>query len=263
MDLSGKIAIVLGAAGAGNMGQAIAKRFAAEGAKVVVAGRHETPLKSLASEIGGSYFISDITQKADLENLVRHTVKTYGGCDVGVNAVGLNLLTPSLDVTEEELDTISSIHFKGAYFFVQAVGGYMKDNGGGSLIQVSSATVEAIIENHAAYIATKAASESLMRCFAVELGPFGVKLNTVSPGYTKTPMTTEFGAIPGLEDAFVARYPLGRVGTSEDIADAAVWLAQDGSFISGQTLQINGGLTLRGNPTGADVNASVAAAAQT
>lgn len=260
--LEGKVAVVLGAAGEGNMGQTIARRLAKEGAKLVVTGRHEGPLKTLADELGGSWFISDITKRADLEGLVAHAVKAHGGCHIAVNAVGRNLTGPILETTEQELDDIIACHLKGGYFFLQTFGKHMSENGGGSLIQLSTATVEAVIEDHAAYIATKAACESLVKTFANQLGRDGVKINVVSPGFTRTPMTAAAGSIPGIEDAFIAKYPMGRFGTSDDIADAIVWLGQDGSFVTGQTLQINGGLTLRGNPTAQEFNASIMAAMQ-
>jgi NAD(P)-dependent dehydrogenase (short-subunit alcohol dehydrogenase family) len=87
-----------------------------------------------------------------------------------------------------------------------------------------------------------------------------VKVNALAPGLTSTPMTEKEMQMPGLREAFVKEYPLGRIGTAADVADAALWLAQPGSFITGQVLQINGGLTLRRNPSPRDINASLAAA---
>jgi len=262
-QLDDKVAVVLGAAGEGNMGQTVARRFAAEGAKTVVTGRNEAVLSKLANSIGGAFYVADVADKSSMSDLIRFAHDTYGGCNAIVNAVGQNLMLPSLEVTEEQLDSIITTHIKGTYFLLQAAARYMSENGGGSFIQVSSGTVECLIENHSAYIATKAACESLMKSFANEFGRHGVKFNTVSPGYTHTPMTADAAQVPGLDALFETKYPLGRIGTSEDIADAAVWLAQDGSFITGQTLQINGGLNLRGNPTTDELGAVFAALAST
>jgi len=103
----------------------------------------------------------------------------------------------------------------------------------------------------------------LVRCFANEFGVKGVKVNTIAPGLTASPMTESEVNIPGLQEAFLKEYPLGRIGTARDIADAALWLASRESFITGQTLQINGGLTLRRNPSPKEINASIRAAAAT
>jgi NAD(P)-dependent dehydrogenase (short-subunit alcohol dehydrogenase family) len=100
----------------------------------------------------------------------------------------------------------------------------------------------------------------LIRCVANEYGAHGIRANCVSPGFTLSPMTQASFAVPGLADAFVPRYPLGRLGTSEDIAAACVFLGSDEAFMSGQNLQINGGLTLRGNPQGSEIEASIGAA---
>lgn len=116
------------------------------------------------------------------------------------------------------------------------------------------------VDNSALYIGTKAAGDHFVKAFAHELGPSGVRINSIAPGLTETPMTAQVTATPGLSDAFVKRYPLGRIGTSEDIADAVVWLSEDSCFMTGQVLQVNGGLTLRGNPTGDDVMASIMSA---
>jgi len=162
-----------------------------------------------------------------------------------------------LETTEEQIDKLTALQFKGPYFFLQVFVGGMAATGGGSVIQVSSASAHALLYNHAAYIGTKAGSEALVRCFANEFGAKGVRVNAIAPGLTGTPMTDAEMKMPGLQEAFLKEYPLGRIGTTQDIADAALWLAGDECFMTGQTLQVNGGLTLRRNPTPREINASM------
>ena len=114
-----------------------------------------------------------------------------------------------------------------------------------------------MLNDHAAYMGCKAGADHVIRCVANEFGSRGIRANSISPGLTDTPMTAGAKATPGVYEAFTACYPLGRVGTSEDIAAAAVWLASDECFMTGQNLQVNGGLTLRRNPTRDEINASV------
>ena len=127
------------------------------------------------------------------------------------------------------------------------------------MINISSASVHAVLNNHAAYIATKASGEALVRCFANEFGAGGVRVNSIAPGLTSTPMTEREVKMPGLEEAFVKEYPLGRIGTTQDVADAALWLAGDECFMTGQVLQVNGGLTLRRNPNQREISTSLKA----
>ena len=258
--LAGKVAVVLGAAGKDNMGQVIARRFAAEGARVMVSGRHEALLRELALEIDGSYHLCDITKKADVDALAAAAQAAYGRVDVAVNCTGWGLMAKLMDTTEEQLDRLTALQFKGTYFFLQAFVGLMAQSGGGSVITMSSASVYALLHHHAAYIGTKAGADALMRCFANEFGAKQVRVNSIAPGLTATPMTDKEVHMPGLEEAFLKEYPLGRIGTTADIANAALWLASDESFVTGQVLQINGGLTLRRNPTPREINASMKAA---
>ena len=257
-NLQGKVAIVLGAAGHDNMGQVIARRFAGEGAKVVVAGRHEEELRRCAQSIGGKAVVCDITVRADLERLAAFAKETFGRVDIGVNATGWGLLKPFLETTEEELVAMMNIQFKGPYQFLQALIPVMER--GGSLIQISSATATIMLNDHAAYMGTKAGIDHVIRCVANEFGERGIRANSISPGLTETPMTAEAKTVPGVFEAFLPGYPLGRIGTKEDIAAAAVWLASDECFMTGQNLQVNGGLTLRRNPWNAEIAASVEAA---
>jgi 2-hydroxycyclohexanecarboxyl-CoA dehydrogenase len=259
--IDGKVAVILGAAGEGNMGQVIARRFAGEGARVVVAGRREESLRGLAAELGGDHCVCDITRSADLAALARFAKDRFGSLDIAVNCTGWAPMTKLLEVKEEELDKLCALQFKGVYFFLQSMVAQMAAGAGGSIIQMSSASAYALLYNHAAYIATKSAGDALVRCFANEFGAKGIRINSIAPGLTGSPMTAHEMALPGLEEAFVKEYPLGRIGTARDIADAALWLAGGESFMTGQVLQINGGLTLRRNPTPREINASLKAAA--
>jgi NAD(P)-dependent dehydrogenase (short-subunit alcohol dehydrogenase family) len=256
--LKDKVAIVIGAAGRGNMGQVIARRFAAEGAHVVVAGRDAEALAELATEVGGAACVADMGSEADLARLAGAAVERFGGLDIALNATGWGLLKPFLETTREEIEKITALQFTGAILFYQAMLRAMRD--GGSLIQISSATASIMLEDHAAYMGTKAGADHVIRCIANEFGHRGIRANSLAPGFTPTPMTARASRNAAIVQAFAKEYPLGRVGTSEDIADAAVWVASDECFMTGQVLQVNGGLTLRRNPTNAEIVAAVKAA---
>ena len=253
--LAGKSAVVLGAAGRDNMGQVIARRFMAEGAKVLVAGRNRAELDRFAGETGAKSAECDITSRADVVALAETAKTALGGADVAVNATGWGLLKPFLDTTEDELRRMSDLQFVGPFLFMQAMIGAMEK--GGSLIQISSATATIMLNDHAAYMGTKAGIDHVVRCVANEFGARGIRANSISPGLTDTPMTAGAKATPGVFDAFAQAYPMGRIGTSDDIAAAAVWLASDECFMTGQNLQVNGGLTLRRNPNRDEIQGAV------
>lgn len=261
--LQGKTAVVLGAAGAGNMGQVIARRFAAEGAQVLVAGRRREPLEALAAEIGGRAASCDITVKADVDALTQAALDWTGRLDAAVNATGWGLLKPFLDTTPEELQAMAALQFCGPFQWMQAnVAAMIEAGHGGSIIQISSATATIMLNDHAAYMGSKAGTDHVVRCVADEFGAHGIRANSISPGLTATPMTAQAQQTPGLFEAFASAYPLGRVGAADDIAEAAVWLAGDACFMTGQNLQVNGGLTLRRNPNREEISASVMRAMQ-
>lgn len=260
-DLSGKVAVVVGAANRDNMAQVIARRLAADGASVVVAGRRPEELERLAAEINGLAVADcDLTDEAALARLGESAKAKYGGVDIAVNATGWGLLKPFLETTKAEIEQMTALQFTGAILFYQAMLRVMRDNG--SLIQISSATASIMLEDHAAYMGTKAGADHVIRCVANEFGHRGIRANSVAPGFTVTPMTEKAAKNAAVMDMFAKEYPLGRVGTSEDIAEAVAWLASDACFMTGQVLQVNGGLTLRRNPTNAEIVGAVRAARQ-
>ncbi len=256
--LAGKKAVILGASSKDNMGQYIARRFMAEGAQVLVSGRKADVLQAFAEETGCAWTTCDLTSEADVNTLADTAVEKLGGIDIAINATGWGLLKPFLETTREEIDKITALQFIGPMQFFQAM--IRKMTHGGSIIQISSATATIMLDNHAAYMGTKAGTDHVIRCIANEFGKQGIRANSISPGLTDTPMNADAKEVPGLFDAFLASYPLGRIGTSDDIAAAAVWLCSDECFMTGENLQVNGGLTLRRNPTQDEINASVAKA---
>ena len=261
--LQGKKAIILGASSAGNMGQHIARRFMAEGAELLVSGRKADVLAAFSHETGCHWAVCDITDEASVNALVETAAAKMSHVDIAVNSTGWGLLKPFLDNTREELDAMSAIQFIGPFQYFQALIRQMSTETGGrggSIVQISSATATIMLNDHAAYMGAKAGTDHVIRCVANEFGMCGIRANSISPGLTDTPMNAAAKNVPGLFESFNASYPLGRIGTSDDVAAAAVWLASDECFMTGENLQVNGGLTLRRNPTREEINASVAKA---
>ncbi|NJC33982.1 NAD(P)-dependent dehydrogenase (short-subunit alcohol dehydrogenase family) [Sphingomonas jejuensis] len=256
--LDGKVAVIIGAAGRDNMGQGIGRRFLAEGAQLVVAGRNEDALAAFADEVGAAWIGCDITDEVQLAALADLAVDRFGGIDIALNATGWGLLKPFLETSKAEIERVTALQFTGAILFYQAMLRRMRD--GGSILQISSATASIMLEDHAAYMGTKAGADHVIRCVANEFGHRGIRANSIAPGFTPTPMTARASRNQAIIDAFAREYPLGRVGTIEDVADAAVWLASDQCFMTGQVLQVNGGLTLRRNPRNAEIAGAVQAA---
>jgi NAD(P)-dependent dehydrogenase (short-subunit alcohol dehydrogenase family) len=257
--LEGKGAVVIGAAGKDNMGQRIARRFVEDGAKVVVAGRKRDELEQFAKEIDGFAVVADITNRDSVQALFKSARGLLGNVQIAVNSTGWGLLRPFLSTSPDELKDMTALQFIGPFYFLQAAIEAMEH--GGSIIQISSATATIMLGDHAAYMGTKAGIDHVIRCVANEFGARGIRANSISPGLTHTPMTAA-GMTAGLVQAFIPSYPLGRIGPAEDIAAAAAWLASDECFMTGQNLQVNGGLTLRRNPTRAEINASLQRAAE-
>lgn len=261
--LQGKTAIVLGASSPGNMGQAIARRLIAEGARVLVSGRKADVLEDFARDTACLWLPCDLTSETSTTELADAACQQLGGIDIAINATGWGLLKPFLETTHDELVEMSALQFIGPFHFCQAMVRKMARSmggRGGSIIQISSATATIMFHDHAAYMGTKAGTDHVIRCVANEFGPEGIRANSISPGVTETPMTADAQAVPGLMDAFVSGYPLGRYGTAEDIAAAVVFLASDECFMTGENLQVNGGLMLRRNPRPDEIAASIARA---
>jgi NAD(P)-dependent dehydrogenase (short-subunit alcohol dehydrogenase family) len=244
--LTEKVALVVGAASPGNIGQAIARRLATDGAKVVVAGRHEVPMAQLAIEIGGASELCDITREEDIARAVDRTIEKFGRLDIAVNATGKNHRKPFVETTRAELDEITAVQFIGPFLLMQAVIQGMKRCGrGGSIIQISSVTSTILLHDHALYMGTKAGIDHVVRSVAYDHGPDGIRVNSISPGPTiGAPMAAYVFNDPAAVEQLRLAFPLRRIGTTADVAEVAAWLASDACFLTGQLIQANGGLTL-------------------
>jgi NAD(P)-dependent dehydrogenase (short-subunit alcohol dehydrogenase family) len=222
------------------MGQAIAAKFASEGAAVMAAGRNEAELERFSAYVGGAFHCCDITNESELAAMVAATKSKLGGLDIAVNATGVNLIKPFVEVERADLDKVIGVQFLGTFQFLQAVLREISD--GGSIIQISSVSAHALLPNHAAYMASKAAGDVLVRAVAAEFGRRGIRVNSIAPGPTAdTPMAATVLSIESVRARIEANIPLGRLGTADDVAEAALWLASDRSFITGEVLQVNGG----------------------
>lgn len=246
--LAGRVALVLGAGSIGNIGQGIARRFALEGAQVMIAGRNALPLETLAWEIGASYELCDITHQSDLTRLTEQVVAKYGALSIAVNATGRNHLESFVEVTRAQIEEMTEVQFIGPFLFLQSIVRAMRALGqGGSIIHVSSVTSTLLLHRHALYMGTKAGIEQVVRSVAYDHGVDGIRINCIAPGPTiDAPMAAHAFRDPKSVDKLTRKFALRRVGTVADVAAAAVWLAMDECFVTGQVIQANGGFSLIG-----------------
>lgn len=240
MQLEGKVAIVTGAAS--GFGEAIARRYAAEGARVVAADLNDQTGGKIADEIGGAYVHADVSDRDDVRAMVRTAVDTYGRLDTMVNNAGVTHVNrPMLQVGEEEFDRIFEVNVKAIYLAAMEVVPLMREQGGGCIVNTASTAGLRPRPGLTWYNASKGAVITMTKSMAAELGPDNIRVNALCPVAGDTPLLPSFlGA--NTREAFEATVPLGRLSTSEDVAKAALWLASDeASFITGVALEVDGG----------------------
>lgn len=238
MQLKDKVAIVLGASAEAGTGWAIAKRFAAEGAKVVVGARRIEPLRKLADETGGTAAVCDVGSEQDVIALANLAVDTYGKVDVAVNAAGVPMGGTIANTPHEEIVRSTEVNYYGGLFFVKHMAAAMGN--GGSIILFSSMASTHPLEYVYSYACAKAATDCLVRYAALEYGARGIKVNSILPGPIRSEMSQALWTVEGMEQSWANEVPLGRIGEPADFADAALWLAGP-SFVTGLNLQVNGG----------------------
>lgn len=242
--LSGKTAIITGASS--GIGQGIAAVFAREGANVAFtycgnqAGAAATAEKLRQYDVKVMMIQADISELSRIDGMMGKVIAEFGALDVLVNNAGITSKYDFIDITPEEYDELFNINCRGAFFCVQHAARYMKEHGGGSIINISSLSTRASKEGFAAYAATKAAMNKYTETAAIELAPYNIRLNAVAAGWV--PVGTELNKTPEEKLKGLYHIPIGRFGTPEDIGEICSFLASDrAGFITGQTIFSDGG----------------------
>ncbi|MEP6984292.1 MAG: SDR family oxidoreductase [Chloroflexota bacterium] len=248
--LDGKVALITG--GYGGIGEAVCRGLAAVGAKVAVAGRNGEKAEQLASSLKqdgcDAYGIAfDAVNLSEIRQMVDDTAGHYGRLDILVNCVGLNREEKLLDVTEENFDFVYSSNLKSAFFLAQAAAKHMVAQGqGGKQVHLGSVRTQLGLRGrgYAAYCAAKGGLGTLCKQLAAELAPDNINVNVVAPTFVRTEQVAAMLADPKFYEALTARIPLGRIAEPDDVMQAILFLVSPASsFITGQTLYLDGGIT--------------------
>lgn len=245
MKLSSRVAIVTG--GSSGIGRAVGRRFAAEGAKVLFVGRRAARLEEAAGP-GGAWIQADLRRPEECGKVARAAVERFGAVHILVNAAGVIGNDGILESRPDEWRRILDSNLETVYHMTRAAAPHLAKHRGSSVLNVSSVCSLRPFPTLLAYCTSKAAVDMMTQCMALELAPHGVRVNAVNPGVVVTELHTVGGAVadyPAFLERGKATHPLGRVGSVEDIAAMAVFLASDeASWITGGLHSVDGGRQL-------------------
>ncbi|HXX59969.1 MAG TPA: SDR family oxidoreductase [Candidatus Sulfotelmatobacter sp.] len=251
-SLAGRVALVTG--GGGGIGAALAEALAGAGARIAVVGRTRASLEAAVRRVEGMggeavAVVADVTDDAAAEGAVARVVERFGGVDILVNAVGGGAgkaLHPAEAYPRQDWDWIMELNLRSTIVPTQPVVRHMIQRGrGGVVLNISSVRANlGINAGYSAYVAAKGAVSSLTRQWATEWARHGIRVNAIMPTFVDTPQVATLLADPAFKAGIVGRIPLGRVGETRDLAGPVIFLCSDAaSFITGQVLGIDGGLT--------------------
>lgn len=253
MRLAHKVAIVTG--GAQGLGLAIARRFSMEGALVAVVDRNGDKASSVADEIGGIALGIDLADSAARHTVVGSVIERLGPIDILVNCHGICITEPMMEIREEKWRRTYETNTGSTFFLIQAVAETMIPRRTGAFVNLASNSAFLPKPEQVDYASSKAAIVSITRSAAAALGPYGIRVNGIAPGVIPTPMTEGIAEaraeIRGTtKEAMLAMFEpltaLKRLGTPEEVASAALFMASDdSSYVTGQTLEVCGGLLMR------------------
>jgi len=244
-SLEGRVALVTGA-GRG-IGKGISLGLAAQGAKVVCASRTRQQLDEAVAEItaaGGEALAVelDMSDHESLDRCVAAVLAHFGQIDILVNNAGMNIREPLTEVTPEHYDQIMDVNLKGLYFLSQKVGAHMIERNQGKIINIGSLTTGHAMTSISVYTATKGAVGMLTKAQALEWGPHNIQVNAICPGFIVTPLTEKMWTNETMRAWGLGRVPQGRLGTPEDLAGTAAFLASSASdYVTGQCIYVDGG----------------------
>jgi 3-oxoacyl-[acyl-carrier protein] reductase len=240
--LTGRTAVVTG--GAQGLGFAIAERFIAEGARIVLGDMNLAGTEAAAKQLGGNDVAvavrCDVTMAADVETLVETAVERFGGLDVMVNNAGITRDATMRKMTEEQFDQVIAVHLKGTWNGIRKAAAIMRENKHGAIVNMSSLSGKVGLVGQTNYSAAKAGIIGMTKAAAKELAHLGVRVNAIAPGLIRTAMTE---AMPQrIWDEKLAEIPMGRAGEPAEVANVALFLASDlSSYMTGTVLEVAGG----------------------
>jgi NAD(P)-dependent dehydrogenase (short-subunit alcohol dehydrogenase family) len=249
-DFSGKAAAITGASGIG-IGRDIAGRLYRSGASIAICSRSAQRIAQAAAEIGAERdprvfaMEADVSKASDAERFVLAAAERFGRLDILINNAGVQYPKPSVDVTEDDWERTMDTNLKAYFFAARQAAKIMLKNGGGAIVNIGSVHAAIVQNGQAVYASSKAAVSQLTKNIAREWGRENIRVNCVAPGSVPTLINRDIYSDPATERAMCEKIPMGRRGTTREIADAALYLASEyASYVTGQTLFVDGGLTL-------------------
>jgi len=233
-SLKGKVAIIIG--GAGDIGKAIAQTYSGAGADVVISSRKQENLDKAAEEIkaqtGGKVLgiASHIAKIEESKSLVEQVMKEFGRIDILVNSSGSSFMVPLTEMEEWQWDAVMNVNVKGPFFLAQQIAPIMKEQGGGSIINISSYMGVRVEESLGAYCISKAAVIHMTRVMAKEWGKWNIRVNAIAPAWVHSRLSDPFLQMPGVNDRMLSQTVIGRFGEPDDVAAIALYLASDAAI---------------------------------
>ncbi|EHB50051.1 3-oxoacyl-(acyl-carrier-protein) reductase [Mycolicibacterium rhodesiae JS60] len=245
--MSERVAVIIG--GASGIGWATAQTLAAQGARVTIADRNTDLARERAATLGEPHIWAavEVTDEASVAKLFDDVVAREGGLHVVVNCAGFSGFGVITELDVEQFRSVVDVCLVGAFLVIKHAGRHLGE--GGALVSLTSLNARQPAIGMSAYCSAKAGLSMLTQVAALELGPRGIRVNAVAPGFVHTPLTEGAAVVPGVVDEYVENTALGRAGTPQDIADAVAFLCSpQSSWLTGEILDLNGGAHLKRYP---------------